>query len=1663
MTDTAVDQTLCRLGYPSRVDRNDLWTTPRAALGAPNTESHCIEVVYWEGFPRAVVAYGVQPEAVLDYVTGPAFTLPPPVAIVFEGSGNATGFKRDGNQFHATDSPPLWEQVLSEPSGRISPTQATRVIQEVAEGNRSWFQDGRSKMVLGVLPRIFPEGTVILYELLQNAADSGASEAAFRLDSDTLLFSHNGYPFTENDVESISFVNFSRKPPGNIGFMGLGFKAAYEISDRPSVHSPPFCFRFDRHQEGGELLPIPTDCTHTSRGRYSTFFRFPLKEQARDLITEEFERFDGRPLLYIGADLGRITTPRGDFRIRESQVVGQVRMLEVSESKTTSRTEYAVFSTEFELSDAASQEFASDRKLELSRFEGRRERVSIAISLDKGVPQTAGPGRLQVYLPTDVRLPLGFDVQGNFLVGASRKELRHASGPWNREHFRKLPILLADALEWAKAQAPNSTADWAPWYDLIPVWQELEEQLGPSAGSGEGKGSEDNLHSVFAAELSKRELIPAIDNQGALVFVGAEDGITVDPDLLEVLSVSELARLSGSNVVSPDLSEIARGRLTGYIRTFGPSEFKDSVEGLGWASQIHAFSEGVVSRQGRRQLAMILAYLQRNWLEYPGDLGKCTIVLTQDGRLRAADEKDARKVYTFPDDDIRFSPEELRNHYDAVHGRFRGELNRPGAMTLDHDITRDAVKTLLRVAPRLGPSQIATDIILPEFRGERWREVSDEQLCRYTRFLMQHSSETRASIVNAELKVKVRGPSRQYLPPSQVYFGKEFSSRGMWLDRLCANAEGIHFLSNDYLQAGGARDDWLKFFSGLGVTDRPRIHTSTRQISEWDISQLQEWTGEPALAKMPLRASRIDDINAGHYAVDDFVLDDPILNVIHELYEEKLPGWRDRLVPFVALLEAWWSEYRNSLHKELRYAKLSHSTIERKRVKALATFARFLRDEPWLPVADGLGTSLRPHELVLDTEENRKLASQETPLSYCTFEEPGLISFLGIKRRPAETTPLMRLQYAVGRKEDDSDVFEDLYADLAKSPGLDRNALRSEFLHNALIFAPGHDPSYITSKETLYANRTVLGPRIAAVKDDYPDLEEFFTESLGIPTAESLEHFVEFLRDYVWKSHPPITDNLRSAVESCYRRFFNHLNETQDDAREEALTSLKEQLGFPTMVFCGTLGWIDTTKTTVLYPDTAAYEGLLSNRPEIAIESHLKRLAQPLSELENLLDVLNVKPMSKAIRREPAFGNVYPHSQSDTFGEHLSLLVRKAVAIIEREQAKTESTSRNVNLFLQEWERHAKTLFENVKFFESPLIEVRDVLVADGSSLREMRWDAYVSVDQVDRLSIYMAGDLLKVFDAIADQLRDILHLDLLPANLRDEIASLVQSNLARLGSEQFSVQLSQRLSEKGFPVEEDEELQRIVEEAIHGIKAEVQTGPEERDRESEPEAEGHLFPTSTDGGGGNSRPGERQDLAPRRAPTPNEVLAELPKFDESSYGRDRVVDLSGTSQWQLPTQQTDGRRGSGGGSRGGGDFRTAQAYRDAYGSRGEEWVVEQERRSLEEAGRPDLAERVLHTSKIHEGSPWDIESFEESDPHKAIYVEVKSTPYEDNFEVDMSVDQIRTALQARRPYYLYRVVSVHTRRPVAYKYDFREISSQVQFSATNVSVTLPRPEESEQ
>ena len=422
----------------------------------------------------------------------------------------------------------------------------------------------------------------------------------------------------------------------------------------------------------------------------------------------------------------------------------------------------------------------------------------------------------------------------------------------------------------------------------------------------------------------------------------------------------------------------------------------------------------------------------------------------------------------------------------------------------------------------------------------------------------------------------------------------------------------------------------------------------------------------------------------------------------------------------------------------------------------------------------------------------------------------------------------------------------------------------------------------------------------------------------------------------------------------------------------------------------------------------------------------------------------------------PDVADFKSHAQSVEFGERLSVLVRKTINIVEGEQAKTESTSRNVNLFLQQWRGHAEALFDDVRFFESSQIRVRDELVTNATLLREMQWGAYVQ-EGGGHLNVYMSGDLLGVFDSIADQLRDILRLDLLPAGLRDEIASLVQSNLARLGDEKFAVYLNQRFREKGFPIEEDEELQSLLRASIQAIEAQAQTDSEVNVQELEVVTNN---PSSSNSYTGGVAPGYQkgQTGVQSEALTPDEILSHLPMLDETSYGRDNVVDLSAIAHWHILPERSRSERGLGGGSGRGRSFKSVQPYRDAYGKRGEEWVVEWERRALADAGKPDLAQRVVHRSKAHEGSPWDIESFEKSHPHRATYIEVKSTSEADNFEVEMSANQIRSAFHSQRRYYLYRVVDVHTSKPTVYIYDFKAISQYVKLSATNVSVTLPIP-----
>ena len=110
--------------------------------------------------------------------------------------------------------------------------------------------------------------------------------------------------------------------------------------------------------------------------------------------------------------------------------------------------------------------------------EGWNEIVSLLIPLEykdtNYQPNLKYNGELNAYLPTKIMTNLNFDVQGNFIVNATRDQLKQISGDWNRALFKQIGSLLIDIFEWCKSLRNDTEINILSFYDLIPDWEKID-------------------------------------------------------------------------------------------------------------------------------------------------------------------------------------------------------------------------------------------------------------------------------------------------------------------------------------------------------------------------------------------------------------------------------------------------------------------------------------------------------------------------------------------------------------------------------------------------------------------------------------------------------------------------------------------------------------------------------------------------------------------------------------------------------------------------------------------------------------------------------------------------------------------------------------------------------------------------------------------------------------------------------------------------------------------------------------------------------------------------------------------------------------------------------------------------------------------------------------
>ena len=157
------------------------------------------------------------------------------------------------------------------------------------------LDDPAAKNVKRSVVEKYSDQAHFVYELIQNADDTGATKVRFHLEKDKLFFIHNGTrhfsltnPETEGedgehgvlgDLNAItSYAHSSKEGDRNkIGKFGIGFKAVFQYTDEPIIYDTDMAFRLERY-----IVPVKVDNDCSLRKAEETAFEFPFTIKTKE-------------------------------------------------------------------------------------------------------------------------------------------------------------------------------------------------------------------------------------------------------------------------------------------------------------------------------------------------------------------------------------------------------------------------------------------------------------------------------------------------------------------------------------------------------------------------------------------------------------------------------------------------------------------------------------------------------------------------------------------------------------------------------------------------------------------------------------------------------------------------------------------------------------------------------------------------------------------------------------------------------------------------------------------------------------------------------------------------------------------------------------------------------------------------------------------------------------------------------------------------------------------------------------------------------------------------------------------------------------------------------------------------------------------------------------
>ena len=340
---------------------------------------------------------------------------------------------------------------------------------------------------------IYTEEERFIYELLQNADDAATgSKLKVRIDIESkhFIFSHDGEPFDDIDVESICSVGDGVKSndENKTGYKGIGFKSVFSHSKTIAIKTGDYFFKFseenwndhwqsnwgsktdwqkertEKRKSPGvkmpwQIIPIPIEIDGLGIN-YDVISEFNVSTILFDIKSDNLTQ----RVLELLQDSQILLFLRSKEVILEVFISGKL-ILSIKKfiledtvglfNDNNLKSEWIVSSKNISIPEDVIDDISKDEKTPPKLKGANTCEISFAVQKEKKKLVSTEEALIYAYLPTSISCGLPFVVNSNFITDASRQQLQKES-KWNLWLFNQMAY---SYFEWVAELAKAGKLD----------------------------------------------------------------------------------------------------------------------------------------------------------------------------------------------------------------------------------------------------------------------------------------------------------------------------------------------------------------------------------------------------------------------------------------------------------------------------------------------------------------------------------------------------------------------------------------------------------------------------------------------------------------------------------------------------------------------------------------------------------------------------------------------------------------------------------------------------------------------------------------------------------------------------------------------------------------------------------------------------------------------------------------------------------------------------------------------------------------------------------------------------------------------------------------------------------------------------------------------------